>query len=406
MTAEIELLLCCGRTSIHSRALERLRTLVCQDLDWQRLIRLAGSHGVLPLLYRSLSRNSSDAVPKVVLDQLREASRSNLQHSLSLTAELLRLLDFFADHGINAIPFKGPVLAASVYKDLSLRQFSDLDVLVNRDDILKAGDLLASQGYQATTDDGAASEQNLDPDDVAYFEPRLYTFVHRDHGTRVDLQWRVTEKYFSFSLEENPGRDRLVPVTVAGRSVLTFAPMDLLLLLCVHGAKHQWLAMKWICDIAELVRTEKETIDWRELYQEASRQGVRRVLSLGLFLARDLLDAELPVEMSKAVDRDLRGKTIVSRIVSKLFTESMEPYTDLEKLVFYLRTKDRWQDRIRFCSRYISQYLRMVVTPTSHDRNTLSLPAPLFFLHYFFRPLRLTVKYLRLASRRLSRGKR
>ena len=112
--AEIELLLCCARTSIHSRALERLRTLVCQDLDWQGLIRLAGSHGVLPLLYRSLSRNASDAVPKVILDQLRETSRSNLQHSLRLTAELLRLLDFFADHGINAIPFKGPVLAASL----------------------------------------------------------------------------------------------------------------------------------------------------------------------------------------------------------------------------------------------------------------------------------------------------
>jgi Uncharacterised nucleotidyltransferase len=380
VTVEIELLLCCSRISIHSRALERIRTLVCQDLDWQRLIRLAGSHGVLPLLYRSLSRNSSDAVAKVVLDQLRETSRSNVQHNLSLTAELLRLLDFFADHGINAIPFKGPVLAASVYKDLSLRQFSDLDVLVNRDDIVTAGDLLASQGYQATTDDGAASEQNLDPDDVAYFEPRLYTFLHRDHGTRVDLQWRVTEKYFSLSLEENPGRDRLVPVTVAGRSVLTFAPMDLLLL-CVHGAKHQWLAMKWICDIAELVRTEKETIDWRELHQEASRQGVRRVLSLGLFLARDLLGAELPVEMSKAVDRDFKEKSIVSTIVSKLFTESMEPYWDLEKVVFYLRTKDRWQDRIRFCSCYISQYLRMVVTPTWQDRNILSLPTPLFFLH-------------------------
>src|SRR5262245_20468525 len=398
--AEIELLLCCARTSIHSRALERLRTLVCQDLDWQRLIRLAGSHGVLPLLYRSLSRNSSDAVPKVVLDQLKETSQSNALHGLWLTAELLRLLDFFADHGIHVIPFKGPVLAASVYKDLSLRQFSDLDLLVNRDDIVKAAGLLASQGYQPIT-----SEQDLDPDDVAYLEPRLYTFVNRDRATSVDLQWRVADRYFSFALEENPGRDRLIPVTVAGKSMFTIAPMDLLLLLCTHGAKHQWLEMKWICDVAELVRSEKETLDWREVHREASRQGVRRVLSLGLFLARDLLGAELPVQTSKAVDRDLRGKSIVSTIVSKLFTGSKEPYRDVEKVVFYLRTRDRWQERLRFCSCYILQYLRKVVTPTSRDRDVLCLPAPLFFLYYFFRPLRLTVNYLRLASRRLSRGK-
>ena len=405
VTAEIELLLSCARTSIHPRALERLRTLVCQDLDWQRLIRLAGSHGVLPLLYRSLSRNSADAVPKAVLSELRESSRSNVQNNLLLTAELLRLLDFFVDHGIQVIPFKGPILAASVYKDLSLRQFSDLDLLVNRDDIVKAGGLLVSQGYQPTTDDGVAPEQNLDPDDVAYLEPEFYTFVNQDRGTRVDLQWRVAERYFAFSLEENPGRNRLVPVTVAGRSVLTFAPMDLLLLLCAHGAKHQWLEMKWICDVAELVRSEKETIDWRELHLEASRQGVRRVLSLGLVLARDLLGAELPVETSRAVDRDLRGKSIVSTVVSKLFTESMEPYRDLEKVVFYLRAKDRWQERVRFCSCYILQILRKVVTPTSEDREILSLPGPLAFLCYFLRPLRLTVNYLRLASRRLSRGK-
>jgi len=239
--AEMKLLLCCARTSIDSKTLELLRTLLRQDMDWHRVINTADRHGVLPLLYRSLSRSSPDAVPKAILDELRESFQSNVQHSLLLTAELLKLLDLFAVHGINAIPFKGPVLAASVYRDLSLRPFSDLDLLVNRDDLLKAGGLLASLGYsQPTADNGVALEQDPDPEDVAYLGPKFYIFVHQDHGTRVDLQWRVTQRYFSFSLEENQGRERLVPVMVAGRSVLTFAPMDLLLILCAHGAKHQW----------------------------------------------------------------------------------------------------------------------------------------------------------------------
>jgi len=376
-------------------------------MDWHRVINTADRHGVLPLLYRSLSRSSPDAVPKAILDELRESFQSNVQHSLLLTAELLKLLDLFAVHGINAIPFKGPVLAASVYRDLSLRPFSDLDLLVNRDDLLKAGGLLASLGYsQPTADNGVALEQDPDPEDVAYLGPKFYIFVHQDHGTRVDLQWRVTQRYFSFSLEENHGRGRLVPVMVAGRSVLTFAPMDLLLILCAHGAKHQWQEIKWICDVAELLRTQKEKIDWGKLQQEASRQGVRRMLNLGLFLAHDLLGAELPVEVSKTVERDFGGGSVVSRIVSKLFTESIEPFGDFEQVIFYLRTMDRWQDRVRFCSSYLSQCLRHVATPTSKEREFLSLPAPLFFLYYFFRPLRLAGKYLRLALRRLSQGKR
>jgi len=36
---------------------------------------------------------------------------------------LLKLLDLFENHGIPAVPFKGPVLASSIYGDLSLRQF-------------------------------------------------------------------------------------------------------------------------------------------------------------------------------------------------------------------------------------------------------------------------------------------
>jgi len=335
------------------------------------------------------------------MDQLKDSFRSNVQRSLLLTAELLKLLDLFANHGLSAIPFKGPVLAASVYGDLSLRQFSDLDVLVKQDDMLIAEGLLASQGYQPATDNGIGLDKGIDPADVAYVGPKYYTFVHQNHGTRVDLQWRVAERYFSFSLDDNHGASKLVPVIVAGRSVLTFAPTDLLLVLCAHGAKHQWQELKWICDVAELVRAEKERINWNKLRQEASRRGAWRMLRLGLFLARDLLDAELPLEVSKIVEKDFGRASIVPRILTRLFAETPEPYGDFERVIFYMRTMDRWQDRARFSCCYLSQCLRAAITPTSRERELLPLPAPLSFLYYFLRPLRLTFKYLRLALRRV-----
>jgi len=114
-------------------------------------------------LYRSLSRNAPELVSKANLERLRGDFRSNVQRNLLLTAELLRLLDLFAVHGIAAAPFKGPVLAASAYEDLSLRQFSDLDVLVNRRDILKAEGLLASQGYEPDGGNRVGSEPRPDP---------------------------------------------------------------------------------------------------------------------------------------------------------------------------------------------------------------------------------------------------
>ncbi len=391
--AEAELLLCCARTHLDAKTLERLRFLLRQELDWPYLILTALTHHVLPLLYSSLRTSNAEAVPKASLDQLRDHYRANVQHSFFMTAELLKVLKLFETHKINAIAFKGPVLAASVYRDLSLRQFNDLDILVHKGDILKAGRLLVSQGYQSSSTNGDDLEHDFDHEEVAFLGPQYYTFCKPESRIRVDLQWRITESYFSFSLDRERLWERLVPLSIAGRNVLTFAPMDMLLIPCVHGSKHRWEQLKWMCDVAELVRTYKEEIDWENAQQEASRQGVERMLGLGLFLAHEFLGAALPKEILKKILADGTTKSVAQQIRMKLFAQANDLPGDVKKVIFYLRTKDRWQDRLQFCFCYLSQWLRVMVTPTSIERKVLPLPDPFFFLYYFFRPLRLTVKH-------------
>jgi len=401
--AENELLLCCARTHLEAKTLERLKVLLRQELDWQYLIRTALTHGVMPLLYSSLDKSFPQAVPKSSMDQLRDHYRANVQHSFFMAAELCKLLNLFETHKIKAIPFKGPVLAASVYRDLSLRQFGDLDILVHKQNILSVGELLTSQGYKSGAGESNDVEHD-DHEDVAYLGPNYYVFIQHDRGIRIDLQWRITERYFSFSLDSERLWERLAPVSIAGKSVLTFAPMDLLLILCVHGSKHRWKNLKWICDVAELVRVHKEEIDWGKVQQEASRLGIERMLGLGLFLANDFLGTALPEEISKKVQADFRMQSVAYQIRERLFAQSDEPTGDFQRVIFYLKAKDRWQDRLQFCLRYLSQWLHTVMTPNSKDRAVLPLPAPFFFLYYFFRPLRLAVNFGWLGLTRIYKG--
>ena len=46
------------------------------------------------------------------------------------------------------IPYKGPVLSTSIYHDLALRSFGDLDILVHEHEVLRVLDLLVSYGYE------------------------------------------------------------------------------------------------------------------------------------------------------------------------------------------------------------------------------------------------------------------
>jgi len=48
-------------------------------------------------------------------------------------------------------------------------------------------------------------------------------------------------------------------LSVLGTNVRWPAAEDLLLILCLHASTHRWGELKWIVDIAELLRTQSST---------------------------------------------------------------------------------------------------------------------------------------------------
>ena len=100
-----------------------------------------------------------------------------------------------------------------------------------------------------------------------------------------------TLRYFPAPLEWEGFRTRMEAVLVGGRSVRTFSVEDLMVLLSVHGAKHFWNRLSWICDIAELAQIPRG-VDWELSEKLARRMGCRRMWLLGLSLAHEMLDAQ------------------------------------------------------------------------------------------------------------------
>ena len=120
-------------------------------LDWSEVLRLAEYHGVLPLVARNLIelvRQRCRGLPPEVERSLRSAYEANLRRSLWFAAELARIMQHFKRRQLRALPYKGPVLAQSLYRDLGLRSFSDLDFLISPADFERAKQALAEIGYR------------------------------------------------------------------------------------------------------------------------------------------------------------------------------------------------------------------------------------------------------------------
>src|SRR5688572_5621224 len=227
-TTDVALLLACAKTRVDGVARRRIEALLQGSIRWTALLDAATMHGVLPLLHAALSTVDPALVPAPVLERIRTEARANVHHALFLAAELLKLLAVFDAAGVTAIPFKGPALAAMAYGDLTLRQFSDLDIFVRKSELATIARSMLEAGYLSDTHDGdAATERSIAADgDVAYRRPSYYTFYRADGRCRVDLQWRMADRFFAFTLEGQTAAWEFATVPIAGRSVRTFAATD------------------------------------------------------------------------------------------------------------------------------------------------------------------------------------
>jgi|688.fasta_scaffold29950_2 hypothetical protein len=382
---EIELLLCCARTQPSSEISQQIQNLVQQTLDWPYLIQTAARHSVLPLLYQNLKTLCPEAVPKLVLSELRNFFHTNAAHNLFRTQELLKVLKLFQDNDIPAIPFKGPVLTAAIYGNLALRQFGDLDILVNPKDIIKARELLTTQEYKLNFDYGWQQ-----------------TFVHSQKEIYVDLHWELTPlDYFSFKLPDfETLYQRTKPLALNGESVIDFFPDDLLLILTVQVARGGFEgkeSLAQICDLAELIRIQ-QTLDWEKLLKQVRILGLERPFYIGLHLVEILLNPPLPATVKQAIQEQMQIDPVISicavRMQKRFLSEINSPR--IIKLFFqHLMAKgplSRIPNHIYLLWQFLIVIIAVGITGTNQrDRAFLPLPSALSFLYYLIRPIRLFV---------------
>lgn len=355
---EAQLLLCCARTQIDVVNAERIATLLQRNIDWRYLLQMASRHNLAPLLYRSLEIVAPTAIPETVCAELKEQIQIDVQGNLFLTKELLNLLALFNQHGIQVLPYKGPVLAVSVYGDLARRPFNDIDILVHERDILKAMELLISCGYEIIRPPGIAQNgkrhQLLSVAQMVEKSLWDYQLVMCCPGRQVvvELHWRITPKYV-FLYKSEQIWDDLQPVTLSGVTVLSFAPENLLWFLCVHGAKHQWRRLNWLCDISELLRANP-ALNWERTITQARKLGIERRLHLGLFLANHLLNTRLPKAVETKIQTTPYVKALARQVVERVFddTENSARFPYLERFAFQLRAMERMADRGRYLLRF------------------------------------------------------
>src|SRR5206468_5565224 len=110
----------------------------------------------------------------------------------------------------------------------------------------------------------------------------------------VELQWQIVPLFCSINFDMDALFSRSIQIDLDGVTLRTMGQEDLLLVLCVHAAKHEWAQLGMLRDIATLANFN---LDWNWIVAEARRLGILKILQISLLAVGKLFDGALPMQL-------------------------------------------------------------------------------------------------------------
>jgi len=352
----------------------RLETLSPADgeslVDWALRFKVGG------LFYREIKSHNfpTELIPVDARNRLKEAYRNRATINTSLFLDASRVLKSLADNQLPVIALKGLSLAKNIYGDIALRPMSDMDLLVKEEDLVRAGRILLTLGYKQYFpgwESTLKTYHNLPP------------FTNKS-GAIIELHWNIVTPDSPIKVDLDGLWERACLIKVDNVEVRAFSPEDLFLHLCIHTCFHLQAGLDLIplCDMAGLIKTSADKIDWQIVTERATRWGGQKCVYLMLLLVRELLGAAPPDKIMSEIKPDDYQSAFFDEALEQVFDVSPSGHVivirigKLSKIKKVKGIKGKVLDLLKkaFPSR---EYLARIYP--------VSVSSPKIYLYYLFR---------------------
>lgn len=305
------LLLSRGTLSERDRQVARQMLAVPDGVDWQRLTDLAALHGVIALARRNLlALDARAGIPDPAWRAIDQASTQIAFDGMLRLRQTVEALAVLSDAGIKPVVLKGPALASLLYDDPIVRPSTDIDLLVRRKELDAACAAIERIGGLLPSDETRAFQL------ANSYDLQVTLPATAGKAGLLELHWDLAPRGL-FAVDLDAWRSRSVEFALDGLSARRFSNEDMLLHLALHMRKHRYVGLRWLCDVAEIVRRFSATFDWPYVVRTAQAAGLQVLLYTSLQLADRLLDA--PV--NPAVLREIEPSELRRRLLRSVLSQ-------------------------------------------------------------------------------------
>jgi hypothetical protein len=249
-------------------------------LSWENILHKNYQTDLCPLLFYIITKalpkiniteqrckSSFTMVPDTILVELKERYRASLKRNMILMDELKKVTDELTKNDIKAIVMKGAYLADNVYDNIACRPMGDIDILIRNNDMKKSETIFKYLNFKSMEED-----------------PRILklhrSFIKETTGEiiKIEVHHCLAKKVFMTNFDLNKIWS------------LRFIPIEYnLIYLSWHAIRHGISRFIWLCDMAELMKKNRETINFSDIKRFGILYNAEKHVSFCLFLMNTLL---------------------------------------------------------------------------------------------------------------------
>jgi hypothetical protein len=263
--------------------------------DWRALLEEAEKRALtLTLYYRLRVAHGEALVPEWVWEHLQTVYLAATARNMVMLHHAAGILRALQERGIEVIVLKGLYLVEQVYPEIGLRTFSDLDLLVRREQLADALTLMQNQGYRLSTWYDPQAQNT----DIKHLPP-----LEKAQYPTLELHWSILEEDEPFEIEAAGLWERAVETTIAGVKTRALDSEDFLLHLALHFTYQHRLrgGLRNLYDIAEVLEQRMARMNWQKLLATAQQWGAQRVTWLTFQLVEGVTGVTAPKEVMTAL---------------------------------------------------------------------------------------------------------
>jgi hypothetical protein len=377
---EMTLIILCCRFHFGTTTLSDINLFISQSPPNDGLfLKLCRIHRIRPIAFKVVLQTEIAAdLKNTVKNEFFRVIAENWKKSI----ETERIVSILQKENIVVSVYKGAAFTKQFYSEMDLRESSDIDLVIEKNDLDLIIKILEEDGYNAELKD---IRTYLGDQYFHYYKDSSFTkFVNKKRISLIEMHWRVSENHFDVpTLANSLIYDSKEDIQLINATVPTVNKTSHFLSVFIHHTiKDTFRNLKAMVDIAQCFTHHSPEIEWDKVEVAVDDFNLSQSLDLSIFLSQELLGVPSPINRNINI-KDKTGKHFINQLCADTLI-NLNNKMDGNYFYNQLLVRNNFANKIAFSANYI----KCLLSPMEPDFRLFRLPKRLFFLYPLLKPFR------------------